>query len=89
MNQEDFIETATDQSKSPLKILEETEMAGILQSEIQALPIDQREVLLMSKYSGLSYEEIAHVVESTSTAVKQKVYRAMISLRQKLRKFSE
>lgn len=88
-NQKDHIERATDQSKGPCKILEETEITEILQREIQALPRDQREVLLLSKYSGLSYKEIAQVVESTPVAVKQKVYRALLSLRQKLKKLSE
>jgi DNA-directed RNA polymerase specialized sigma24 family protein len=43
------------------------------------------EVLLLSKYSGLSHGEIAQIVKSTPAAVKQKVYRAMILLKQKLK----
>lgn len=89
MKQEDYIERQTNQSKGPRKILEETEMREILQREIQRLPRDQREVLILSKYSGLSYEEIARIVESTPPAVKQKAYRALLSLRQKLKKFGE
>jgi RNA polymerase sigma-70 factor (ECF subfamily) len=85
ISQEDDIERAPDNSKGPRKILEETEMGKILQNEIQALPPDQKEVLLLSKYSGFSYDEIAQIVESTSAAVKQKVYRAMLSLKQKLK----
>jgi RNA polymerase sigma-70 factor, ECF subfamily len=84
--QEDLVERAMDRSKEPSKIVEEDELSEILQREIQALPKDQREVLLLSKHSGLSYEEIAQIVESTPAAVKQKAYRAMVSLRQKLKK---
>lgn len=65
--------------------MEETEMKEILKNEIHALSLDQREVLLLSKYSGLSYGEIAQIVKSTPSAVKQKVYRVMISLKQKLK----
>ncbi len=88
-NKEDYVESAMDPSKGPFEIMEETEISEIVQREIQALPRDQREVLLLSKYSGLTYGEIAQIVESTPDAVKQKVYRAMLSLRQKLKKFSE
>ncbi len=78
-----------DLSKEPSKILEEAEISQILQREIQALPWDQGEVLLLSKYSGLSYEEIAQIVDSTLAAVKQKSYRALLSLRRKLKKLND
>jgi RNA polymerase sigma-70 factor (ECF subfamily) len=87
ISQEDDIERALDNSKGPRKILEEIEMGKVIQNEIQALPLDQREVLILSKYSGLSYDEIAQILESTPAAVKQKAYRAMLSLKQKLKKF--
>ncbi len=85
MSQEDEIERAADKSKGPDKILEETETGKNIQSAIEALPADQREVLILSKYSGLSYDGIARIVNSTPTAVKQKAYRAMQSLRQRLK----
>ncbi len=64
-SQEDNIMRATDPSKSPGRMLEDAEMREILKSEIQKLPQDQREVLLLSKYSGISFKEIARIVEST------------------------
>lgn len=88
-DQEDYIGRATDLSREPSKIVEEAEISAIVQREIQALPRDQREVIILSKYSSLSYEEIARIVESTPNAVKQKVYRAMRSLRRKLKKLRE
>jgi RNA polymerase sigma-70 factor (ECF subfamily) len=89
MNQDEFIKKAVGQSNGPHAKLEEREMVGILQHEIQKLPTDQREVLLLSKYSGLSFKEIAQIVESTPAAVKQKVYRGMLTLRQKLKKLDK
>ncbi len=85
LSQEDEIERAADKSKGPDKILEETEMGKNIQSAIEALPADQREVLILSKYSGLSYDGIARIVNSTPAAVKQKAYRAMLFLKQKLK----
>lgn len=52
-----------------------------LRSLLSSLPREQREVLLLSKYYGLSYREVAEIVGSTETAVKQKVYRALQTLR--------
>jgi RNA polymerase sigma-70 factor (ECF subfamily) len=86
VSQEDKIMRASDLTKSPSRMLEESELKEILKSEIQKLPRDQREVLLLSKYSRLSFKEISQIVGSTPTAVKQKVYRAMFTLKQSLKK---
>ncbi len=88
-SQDDVIEKAMDPSKGSSAILEEAELGEIVRRAIQALPRDQREVLFLNKYSDLSYEEIAQIVESTPSGVKQKVYRAMLSLKQKLKKLNE
>ncbi|MBI4539176.1 MAG: sigma-70 family RNA polymerase sigma factor [Gemmatimonadetes bacterium] len=45
------------------------------------LPDEQREALLLSKYEGLSYAEIAEITGSSEAAVKQKVYRAIQTVR--------
>ena len=46
------------------------------------LPYDKKEVLVMSKFQGMKYEEIAKVTDSTVSNVKVKVYRAINSLRE-------
>lgn len=84
----DYVETAIDLSKGTSETLEEIEISRTVQREIEALPKDQHEVLVLSKYSGLSYQEIAKIVSSPPAAVKQKVYRALLTLRQKLKKLS-
>ncbi len=52
-----------------------------LQRILAALPAEQREVLLLSKYYDFTYREIAGIVGSTEAAVKQKTYRALRLLR--------
>lgn len=47
-----------------------------------SLPSGQREALLLSKYHGFTYGEIAEMTGTTEAAVKQKVYRALRSLRE-------
>ena len=82
-SQEDPLEGAADISNEPSKIMESKEMNKIVRNEIQALPRSQREVLILNKYSGLTHAEIAQIVDSTPAAVKQKIYRAMDSLKKK------
>jgi len=52
-----------------------------LQRLLALLPPEQREALLLSKYHGFTYREIAEMLDSTEVAVRQKVYRALKALR--------
>jgi len=52
-----------------------------IQLLLRSLPREQREALLLSKYEGFSYAEIAAMIGSTEAGVKQKVYRALRTLR--------
>ena len=62
--------------------------AGYTQDEFQrldrameGLDPEQREVLVLSRYQGLKYEEIARIRDSSVAAVKVQVYRAIKQLR--------
>lgn len=48
-----------------------------------ALPSDQREILLLARYHGFTYAEIAEMTDSTEAAVKQKAYRAIKAVRRR------
>ena len=48
---------------------------------LESLPTEQREVLLLNRYHGFTYGEIAEMIDSSEAAVKQKAYRALVSLR--------
>lgn len=48
---------------------------------LQKLPDTQREVILLNKFFGFSYAEIAEMTGSTEAAVKQKAYRGYTALR--------
>jgi RNA polymerase sigma-70 factor, ECF subfamily len=52
-----------------------------LDQALEGLDADQREVLVLSRYQGLKYEEIARIRESSVAAVKVQVYRALQRLR--------
>lgn len=54
-----------------------------LRRALYALAPDKREVLVLSRYEGLSYAEIADVCETTVGAIKVRAHRAMRELRQR------
>ena len=49
---------------------------------VEALPREQREVIIMLKFEGMSLTEVARATASTPGAVKQKAHRAYKKLRQ-------
>lgn len=52
-----------------------------LRSALYSLPPDKREVLVLSRYEGLSYAEIATICDSTVGAIKVRAHRALRELR--------
>lgn len=83
------IERIGDTYQNSQKTLEDREMEITLRKAIDNLPVDHKEILTLSKFSGLSYEEIAQIVGGTPAAVKQKAYRALLRLKQDLKGFVE
>ena len=49
---------------------------------LKALPEDKRELLVLSRYQGMKYHEIAQLINSTEGAVKVKIHRALKDLKQ-------
>ena len=64
-----------------IPITEQISQQDEIRRLLAALSPEHREVLLLSKYQGFSYREIAGILGSTEAAVKQKVYRALEVLR--------
>jgi RNA polymerase sigma-70 factor (ECF subfamily) len=52
-----------------------------LDEALAQLSPDQREVLVLSRYQGLKYQEIARIRESSVAAVKVQVFRALRQLK--------
>ena len=52
-----------------------------IERHLSRLSREQREVLLLHRYYGFAYAEIATMTRSTEAAVKQKAYRALRALR--------
>ena len=52
-----------------------------LERSFAALNNDQRELLILSRYQGLKYEEISHIVNQSVPAIKVAIHRAIHQLR--------
>jgi RNA polymerase sigma factor (sigma-70 family) len=56
---------------------------ALLQEALRRLPEDKREVLILSRYQDLRYDEIGRILECEAGAVKVRVYRALKELRER------
>jgi RNA polymerase sigma-70 factor (ECF subfamily) len=69
--------------------LERKERAEAVRTAVGRLPLDQREVLVLFSYEGLSHAEIAASVGGTPKSIEAKLYRAREKLRSGLRHWVE
>ena len=69
---------------SPERQLEQRENEQRIQKALAALTPDQREAILLSRYQGLSYAEIAQISGCSEGAVKTRVFRAMETMKKAL-----
>ena len=66
---------------TPDRNLERRESERRVQRALQSLTAEQREAILLSRYQGLSYAEIAQIAGCSEGAVKTRVFRAMETLK--------
>jgi RNA polymerase sigma-70 factor (ECF subfamily) len=69
---------------APDRNLERREDEQRIQKALTALTPEQREAILLSRYQGLSYAEIAQISGCSEGAVKTRVFRAMETLKRAL-----
>lgn len=67
----------------PEELMTRKQDVEFLQEALLRLPEDKREVLLLSRFQNLRYEDIARILDCEVGAVKVRVYRALKELRQK------
>jgi RNA polymerase sigma-70 factor (ECF subfamily) len=66
----------------PEELVTRKQDAQFLQEALRRLPQDKREVLMLSRFHNLRYEEIGRILECEVGAVKGRVFRALKELRQ-------
>jgi RNA polymerase sigma-70 factor, ECF subfamily len=70
---------------SPDQVLKQKELATRIWVALDALPFDQRSIIVLREIDGLSYEEIAYSMGVAIGTVKSRLARARESLRAQLR----
>lgn len=72
----------------PAEVLQLAEDGALLRAAIRQLPPDKREALILSRFQGLKYEEVAVVTDCSVGTVKVRVHRAVQELRDILTKLA-
>lgn len=67
-------------SVDPSSTIEQRERLHAITAQIHALPPDQRAALLLREFEGLSYEQVADVLQTTVPAIKGRIHRARLTL---------
>ena len=69
---------------SPLELAEASDLSRRVERAVAALPEEQREVIVLKEYEGLTFAEIAEVLEVPLSTVKTRLYRGLVQLRHHL-----
>lgn len=70
--------------RSPELLVAERQLGHAVDRAVRTLPADEATVLLLARFEGLSYDDIALVVGRTPAAAKQLAYRALKRVRAEL-----
>ncbi len=73
----------------PSRLLDKAEMREIVRMALESIPERQRLAVLLCKFEGLSYADIAAALDLTPQAVKSLLSRARINLREILQPYFE
>jgi len=78
-----------ERAPAPGAALEREDLVASVRAAVAALPDRQRMALVLAKYDGLAYDEVARVLGTSEKAVKSMIHRARESLRALLSGFLE
>ena len=84
-----LVDIPASSSSKPDVITEVSERRQVLQSALASIPRNQRTAFVLSKYDGLSYEEIASTMKTSASAVTSLIHRAKKNLQKRLGKYYE
>ncbi len=86
---EDLIVEPLSNEPSPDRLYESKQMGRALRLGLKQLSEKLRTVLILKEIEGLSYEEIAEVLDISIGTVKSRISRAREELKERLQKFTE
>jgi RNA polymerase sigma-70 factor (ECF subfamily) len=80
-------DTLADQGESPFELLAHEEIRARVEEELRQVPEPYRTVVLLRDIEGLSYEEIAEVLQVSLGTVKSRLIRGRDALKKRLESF--
>jgi RNA polymerase sigma factor (sigma-70 family) len=84
MSADDPVDFAAGGGRRPDEEVEHRDALAALMAEVEALPVDYREVLMLFYYEDLTYREIAELLGVSSATVNVRLTRARAMLRERL-----
>jgi len=78
---------ADSKAYSPLELSLKEEENSVVKQALDLLPPNQKMAVILCRYDGLSYEDIAKIMSTSVKAVKSLIHRAKISLKEKLKTY--
>lgn len=78
-----------DEADTPEEHLERQELRQVVRRAIQSLPPQFREVIVLRDMEGLPYQEIARLLGTSLQAVKSRLFRARMALKERLKPYLE
>jgi len=82
----EMVKQIADEHLDPLDRLEQKETQALVQKKLNELEEEQKAVLLLRDIEGLSYQEIAEILDLREGTVKSRIHRARLELKEKLGK---
>ena len=76
-----------DNGKTPDVATERNELTELLKQELNSMPQDQQEIILLRDHQDLSYAEIADVLAMPAGTVMSRLHRARNELRNRMKKY--
>jgi RNA polymerase sigma-70 factor (ECF subfamily) len=77
---EDYWPEPASREPRPDDSLQREQEVALVRKALAALPVEKREVLVLSRYQNLKYEQIGQILGCDAGAVKVRVYRALRAL---------
>jgi RNA polymerase sigma-70 factor (ECF subfamily) len=76
------VKKISDRVQDPQESEEQEQREKLLQRSLALLDTDQRELLVLTRFQQMKYEEVAVIMETTVANIKVKVHRAIAKLRE-------
>jgi len=81
------MEIVVENEANPEMLMQEKEKQQIIQNALSKLNNEQRTAIILHRYQGLSYKEIAHVMQTSVSSVESRIFRAKQQLAAYLKPF--